>query len=55
MTVNLQVRLFVRTLSVPVRGIRRFASVAVRTYNGQARIFTLSPEKFGQVSGHSDG
>ena len=30
----------VRTLSVPVRGVSRFASLAARTYSGQARVFT---------------
>ncbi len=37
---ELQVRLLVRTLSVPVRGASRFGSLAVRTYSGQARLFT---------------
>ena len=34
---KLLVRLLVRTLSVPVRGVRRFASLPARTYSGQGR------------------
>lgn len=40
MTVELQVRLFVRTLSVPVRGVSRFVSLPARTYSGQGTLFT---------------
>jgi hypothetical protein len=40
MTVKLQVRLLVRTLSVSVRGVSRFASLRARTYSGQGRLFT---------------
>jgi hypothetical protein len=55
MTVEAQVRLHVRTLSVAVRGVSRLATLALRTYSGQGRIFTWSSGKFGQVGGHSDG
>lgn len=40
MTVELQVRWLVRMLSVPVRGVRRFASLPARTYSGQGTLFT---------------
>lgn len=40
MTVNLQVKRLVRTLSVPVRGVSRFASLPARTYSGQGKLFT---------------
>ncbi len=41
MTVNLQVRLLVRTLSVPVRGVSRFASVPARTHSGQGPVIPM--------------
>ena len=37
---DLLVRRFVRTLSVPVRGVSRFASLRARTYSGQGTLFT---------------
>jgi hypothetical protein len=40
MTVKLQVRLLVRTLSLPVRGVSRSASLSARTYSGQGKLFT---------------
>ena len=40
MTVKLQVRRFVRTLSVLVRSVRRFAPLRARTYSGQGTLFT---------------
>ena len=40
MTVKLQVKRLVRTLSVPVRGVSSFASLPARTYSGQGRLFT---------------
>jgi hypothetical protein len=40
MTVKLQVRGLARTLSVPGRGVSRFASLRARTYNGQGPLFT---------------
>jgi hypothetical protein len=40
MTVKLQVRLLLRTLSVPVRGVSGFASLPARTYSGQTQLFT---------------
>ncbi len=38
--VKLLVRRLVRTLSVPVRGVCRFASLSARTFSGQGRLFT---------------
>ena len=40
---KLQVRLLVRTLSVPVRGVSRFPSLPARTYSGQ-RAPALTPQ-----------
>jgi hypothetical protein len=39
MTVKLQVRRLVRTLSVLVHGVSRFASLPARTYGGQGTLF----------------
>jgi hypothetical protein len=52
--VKLQVRLLVRTLSVAVRGARRFASLPPRTYSGQGQLFTHLKIEFDQVSSHPD-
>jgi hypothetical protein len=52
--VKLQVRLLVRTLSVAVRGARRFASLPPRTYSGQGLLFTHLKIEFDQVSSHPD-
>jgi hypothetical protein len=54
MAVKLQVRLLVRTLSVAVRGARRFASLPPRTYSGQGLLFTHLKIEFDQVSSHPD-
>lgn len=40
MIVQLQVKLLVRTLSVPVRGAISSGASAVRTYSGQAQVLT---------------
>jgi len=39
-TTDLQVNRLVRTLSVPVRSVRRFASLPTRTYSGHGTLFT---------------